>query len=378
MLKIIKEKYLIYLFLFISIAIFFVFGSYHLTKFITADEHYWIYERVPQYWNAIFKADFLKTFINDKPGVTVALVSGVGLLFEKNPKQFKNIKWQGEVYNANVNKMESFNVKFRLPLFIFTILMLPFFYWLLKIIFGKIPALSGVIFIGLSPILIGTARIINPDGILWIFTSLSIFSYFAYLKEKNKKYLYFSALMLGLGILTKYTANILYIFFFVMIFAEYVFNYKKYTDQKFSEYLKISLLDYAKLALVSLMVFYVFYPAVWEKPNRLLIGTIYSQAFAPAWPFFASLITITLLDLFILKGIVMSFVMNKISAMRKWIFAGILTVFLAATFTVIANTYLGMKFYDFELILSSPKSSYSLFGPMGIFLANFYPRRPTQ
>ena len=351
----------------------FASGAYGIGRMAVVDEPLWTFDRTPNFWRDVLEKDWRGARVSDKPGLTTAAISGFGLLFEKNPKQFKNIKWQEETYNANAGEMESFNMKFRLPLFLFTVLMLPFFYWLLKVIFGKIPALFSVIFIGLSPIIIGNARIINPDGLLWIFTSLSIFGYFAHLKEKNKKYLYFSALMLGLGTLTKYTANILYIFFFALIFAEYIFYCKKYAQLKFAPYFKSALSDYAKLVLISLAVFYVFYPAVWEKPDRLLIGTIYSQAFEPIWPLFSSLLGIAILDLFILKGSLLSFAVNKLCQARKWILAGIAAVFLFGIFATAVNVYSGMKFFDFETILASPKSSYSFTDPLGMFLANFYP-----
>ena len=69
-----------------------IFGVYlfftlqHVGQFETADEHYWIYSpdggRVQQYWHAVLTGDWVGTLINDKPGVTVALVCGLvnGLL----------------------------------------------------------------------------------------------------------------------------------------------------------------------------------------------------------------------------------------------------------------------------------------------------------
>ncbi len=64
-----------------------LFGSLHLAQFLTADEHYWLYERVPKYWNAWGDGELRKTFINDKPGVTLALVTGPALLCSPDTSQ---------------------------------------------------------------------------------------------------------------------------------------------------------------------------------------------------------------------------------------------------------------------------------------------------
>ena len=79
------------LFLLIPLAIYFIFGVQHLAKFETADEHYWLYDaidgRVHNYWEALSTGNWLGTRINDKPGITLAYVSGVGLLFQQNPTE---------------------------------------------------------------------------------------------------------------------------------------------------------------------------------------------------------------------------------------------------------------------------------------------------
>ena len=89
--KITKENLFIYLILAISIITFFLFGLFHLGKFETTDEHLWKYGRIKQYWTAIAERDWEKTYINDKPGVTVALVSGIGLLLEPDPEANQNL-----------------------------------------------------------------------------------------------------------------------------------------------------------------------------------------------------------------------------------------------------------------------------------------------
>ena len=352
------------------------FGLYHLGKMAIVDEPLWTFDRIPNFWKNVGEMDWYNSYVSDKPGLPVAVISGIGLLSEENPKQFKKISWEGEVFNPRASQMDKFNVSFRFPLLAFAVLLLPLFYFLVKKLAGRPAGIFSVIFISLSPILIGNSRIINPDGLLWIFTSFSFLCYLIHLKNTDnlsRFYLYLSSIFLALAILTKYTANILYLFFFALIFAEYILNHKKYADISIRKYLKKALLDYVILIVLSLAAFYFLYPAVWEKPSRVLIGTIYSQALEPIWPYFAGILAFVLADFLILKSLVITLVLRNFVRIRKFIFISVIVLFLLSAFGVFLNVYSSMKFFDFESILASPKSAYSHEGPLGMFFANFYP-----
>ncbi len=84
-----REKHFIFFLLIVSAMSFFAFGLFHLAKFETTDEHLWKYGRIKQYWQALKNTNWEKTYINDKPGVTVALISGIGLIFEPEPETHK-------------------------------------------------------------------------------------------------------------------------------------------------------------------------------------------------------------------------------------------------------------------------------------------------
>jgi hypothetical protein len=58
--------------------------------------------------------------------------------------------------------------------------------------------------------------------------------------------------------------------------------------------------------------------------------------------------------------------------MRKILFSAITAIFLISIAVVFINVFSGMRFFDFDSILSSPKSSYSIGGTLGIFFSNFY------
>ena len=346
-------------------------GLPRLSTFSAVDEPYWTYGRIPKFWNAVSAQKWKSTDVNDKPGITVAILSGFGLL-KYDPMQYKSLREQPKT-ESQLNDFNKINLYFRLPIFLFCTFMLLAFYFFLKKLFDKTIALLGFIFIGLSPIIFGISLIINPDSLLWIFLPLSLLSYFAYQKEEKKKYLIFSGIFFGLSLLTKYVSNILYIFFFFLPFLEYIFAEKK---PDLPAYLKKSLKNYATLTVISMATFFLLYPAVWVNPKMLLGGTFLSKAFETTWPFFAGLIFLIVLDIFLFKNIILKWILNSISKYKKLLVRTFTLIFLALIVFVLINTYSGMRFFDFQGILSSPKGIGSVKGIFdsyaGAILADTY------
>lgn len=346
------------------------FGSYHLSEFAAVDEPLWTYDRIPKFWNNVKDGEFFKTMVSDKPGITVAIISGVGLNWT-NPYKFKSISWEGET-NENYPDIREMNFAMRFPIFIFNALMLVVFYVFLKKLLGKSAALFSLILIGLSPLLIGISTIINPDSLLWVFTPLSLLAYFIYLKDNSNKYLYLSGIFLGLSILTKYVANLLYVFFFGMIFLEYIINKHRYENISLSEYFKNKFYDYFVIIFFSLATFFFLLPAAWVNIGRLGEGTIFSKAFLKVWPLFLIAMAVVFLDTKMLKNKLLSPTLNFLEKYKDYLVKIIVFVFLLSIFFAIVITYSGMHFYNLESILASPKSSGSTTDIVGLILANFY------
>ena len=88
-----KQKILIIL-IFVSIIVSSLyFGFPRLEKFSGVDEPYWSYDRVPKFWNAIKTKQWKKTNLCDKPGIVLAMVSGIGLPFDgEDYESIKNLK----------------------------------------------------------------------------------------------------------------------------------------------------------------------------------------------------------------------------------------------------------------------------------------------
>lgn len=351
-------------------SLFFVFGLRNLTHFAAVDEALWYEGRIGKYWNNIAERDWKGTRISDKPGVTVALTTWPGL-FSYDPKRFDKMRYLPEEIGTT-SKIEDFFFAFRFPLLLAITLILPLFYFFLERLIGRRNALQSYAFLALSPILIGMSKIINPDSLLWLFAPLSLLSYLVFLKRRSFRYLVFAGILLGLALLTKYVANILFVFFLGLIFLEYLFHADTRL-QSFATYLKRSLTDLLVLTFVALTTFYILFPATWVKPDKLLSSTLFSQAFEKVAPLFLILIGFILLDQWLGKSRITSAILDFLASIKHWLAAAVSLIFLAAITFVVYNTWSGMTLYDFQALLSSPKTIGSRSDFLGVFLTNFYP-----
>ncbi|EKD58403.1 MAG: hypothetical protein ACD_56C00136G0003 [uncultured bacterium] len=351
----------------LAMIVFLSFGTFHITKFSAVDEPLWTFDRIPSFWKNVSQMNWNKTNISDKPGISVALISGVGLL-NVDPKQY-----DPDIAGSEKLDTKKMNFALRFPLLLFATFSLALFYFLIERLLGARTATLSIVLIGTSPILVGMSRIINPDALLWIFAPLSLLSFLVYQKRRRSFYLHLTAFLLGFSILTKYVANILYVFFFLMLIAEYVFNQIRYQEISLRQYILCSLRDYALMITISLATFFLFYPGTWMRPDRLFEGTILSQAFVSTWPIFALIFIFVLIDTFLFKNTFIKKFLAILVQKRRFLATSCGALFLTITAFVFANVWGDMKFYDFQQILASPKTSYKENGFLGFFISNFYP-----
>jgi 4-amino-4-deoxy-L-arabinose transferase-like glycosyltransferase len=345
-----------------------VLGLSRLGNYSSVDEPYWTYGRITKFWNGVKAHNWKSTSVNDKPGITVAILSGAGLA-TIDPMPYKNLR--GEVKTpAELRDINTINFAFRLPIFLFCVALLPFFYVLLRKLFDEMTALIAFILIGTSPILLGISLIINPDSLLWLFLPLSLLSYFVFQKTGKSYYLFASGILLGLALLTKYVANILYIFFFFLPFLDYIFASKK---PELKHYLKKSLREYLVLVAISMLTFFVLYPATWVHPNILLEGTFLSKAFKTTWPLFALLFGGIAIDVFFFGNKVTAWMLERCSRHQSWLIRVIAVLLLFGILFTLTNTYTDMRLFDTDAALASPKgSSHGLFIYADKMIADIY------
>jgi hypothetical protein len=350
------------------------FGVFRLADAAVVDEALWTFgKRISKYWTNMAERDWKGTRVSDKPGVTVAIISGAGLLSE-NPKDYKPMKLYGEATSHPKNDIRNMNFALRLPLVFFAACSLFFLYFFLERLLDDKKALLSVILVGTSPILLGMERIINPDAILWVFSTLTLTSYLAFLRYKRLPYLYWAGIFMGLSLLTKYVANILFVFFFGVIFLEYIFQKEKERrSSSFAHFFKQSFLHYVIFTGIAIAVFFILYPVTWVKPAQLLDATLLSQAFNSTWPFFIGILAFLFLDQWLLGNRVTQALLEVLADGRHWIVRFVAALFFGLIVFVFFNVFSDMRWYDFEAMLASPKTSYKTAGFLGVFLGNFYP-----
>lgn len=338
----------------VSVFIFYAFGLYHLAKFETVDEHFWKFERIPQYWQAVKTPDLKKTYINDKPGLSVALVSGLGLFWQRHPEELR-IRDKEQTKNDILTlydweKAERINFFLRFPLLFFNGLFLIFFFWIIRrITDSDWVAAWSVLFMGISPILIGISQILNPDSLLWTFSTAAIFSYFALLKTQEKKFIFLTALLTGLALLSKYSANILFPLFLFILLSNFCINFEIFKERiATKKYFIRQIIYFLLIWILSIAVFSFFMPAVFFKIKYLYRGTIGAPGFSLIfWPLLAFL-AIILLDTLAFKNFIFSRIGRFFHRYQNLIFkissALMLLIFLA----ILINCWTGQKFIPFD------------------------------
>jgi hypothetical protein len=343
-----KEKISAFIILALSLLMFFAFGFYRIEKFITTDEHYWIQERIPQYWNAALDGKWKKTLINDKPGVSLAFVSGFGLLFEEQPELYIKPEKHLSVYNPAVT--QRLILLFRTPLLLFNGLFSFFFFWIIyKITEKKFLSLWFSIFILLSPILLGISRIINPDSLLWVFSTATVFSFLAYLKSAEKKFIAWSAFFLGFSLLSKYIATILFPFLFILLLSHILRNFNNWNEKNsFKKNVWNFSIGYWSVVIGSIIIFSFLFPAVIfvkDYFQQKTVATIFGQLRLIFPLIFSANILLLAVTRYLKKETLFSF-WKKLSSL-KYFLAKLVYLILAFIFILILlNWSLGNDFLN--------------------------------
>ncbi|OGI29305.1 MAG: hypothetical protein A2288_02920 [Candidatus Moranbacteria bacterium RIFOXYA12_FULL_44_15] len=348
-----REKIITILIFSVIIASGFFFGFPRLKDFSGVDEPYWFYDRVPKFWNAVADGKWKSTHLCDKPGIGTAMVSGAGLPFiTDDPRDFEKLRYQPKT-SQEVEKIRQMYFWLRLPIFLFTLLSLPAFYFLIKKLSGENTARFAVIFMGLSPILLGISLIINTDSVLWILTALSTLSLFVFFKTGEKKYLILSGFLLGFSVISKFVANMLFVYFFLLFILEYIFYVRGETDIK--KYLKQAFVNYLTLFATAMLTAFVFFPAAWVKFSLLIKYTVGHSVFSSTWPLYAAVISILGIDVFFLKGYFSEKIFGFFVKYKSLLAKTAAAFFLFMVAIVFLHVYAGLDIYDIQSLIASPK-----------------------
>jgi len=329
--------------LILSLAIYFIFGFYHLSDFISADEHFWLpnsgFERIENYWTAIKKGEWKNTQINDKPGITLAYTSGIAMLFDDGKGQ--SIKTNGDRQYVPERTLR-INFLYRVPILVLSGLFSFFFFWILRKITRDVwIALWSTILILLSPILLGISQIVNPDSLFWIFASSSLLCFFSYFQTPEKKTAFLSGIFLGLGLASKYVSVILFPFFFCMMLISYLFEFENWKTKREAWrrlIIKNSLVYLAVLA-GGMLLFAILMPASFVDLKVFYSSTIGFPGMQPIFLAVMALNALIILDSWLNGGKILFFLLTKLAFLKK-ILPLLIYFLLAATVIFLLINYL--------------------------------------
>ena len=358
-----KKNLFAVLILFSVFTAYFSFGISNITKFVTTDEQFWHYTRIPKYWNALKDGKFKQTRINDKPGVSLALVSGPALLFANPEKQKIRNNEPIDAYRLENN--DRFYAAFRLPILLFNSFLILYLFWVIKKISNIWIALWSATLIALFPILLGISRISNPDALLWSFSATAIFSYLALLKTGERKFILLTALFTGFALLSKYVANILFAYFFIALLANALYRFGKYFD--LAGYFRRQTLNFFLIFAGALAVFSVFMPAVFLKPKHLYAGTIGFSSFQPFVLPMAVALFALLADAHFGKGKISRLIFSFLDKHKNIVFKMAIGFFLLMIAATAANWISGNHLIGLEHIDINARSSDAF-----VFGTNFF------
>jgi 4-amino-4-deoxy-L-arabinose transferase-like glycosyltransferase len=327
-----KEGYFYSISLILVTSLFLIFGLNHLGQFMSVDEPKWADVRVPQLFKALEEHDWEATYINDKPGILPAFLSGAVNLF-----------LDYEIYKSNPLMYEKYLFFWRLPILLFNFLMLFVIYHFVKKLLKKDHALLITSLIALNPILIGISQIVNPDATLWSVGFLSFITFFIYLKTNLIKYVYYSGIFLGLALISKYFASIFYIIFFVVIYLEYL------QCQTAKEQFLNRCIHLATLYGISILTYILLFPATWVNSSQIIKGTMGSDILSSGIQYFILFLFFAISELIIFKGKITNYLKNKfdidIGKILTYFFGFALFV---GFIVLLTNVVLSNIFFDFN------------------------------
>ncbi len=330
-------------FLLLGLFLYFGFGLSNITHYITADEHFWLPnfsdERVQEYWKSMTEGDWEDTRINDKPGVSTAIVSGIAIPFVQSIIDKQIIFDDGVIKRFDPAVTQQIIFWFRLPLLLFNGLFILYFFWILKkITHDEWISLWASILILLSPITLGISQIVNPDTLFWSLGSATLLTFFAYLQKREDRLAWIAALLFGGTLLSKYVGVIFFPFFLAMIAINYLFHFSLYKNDRslLAKTVQKDILAYAITLLGGTFLFALLMPAAIADPEVLYESTVGFPGMLPIFAAASTFIFLLLLDASLLGSLITWKFLSLIAPKRKWIERTLYVVlFSAVSFTLI-------------------------------------------
>ena len=266
-------------------------GIFHdIAKFETSDEDYWKEDRISGYWEGweegFEEGDWSETYINDKPGVSLALIAGAGLPFVEDLGDYESAGRVGghwEYLSYEVENSEPINTALRLPVAFFSLAMMGLLVALVWL-GTKSPLIAAIyaLLLALHPYFLGMSRILNPDTILWPAGMAALLLFWLALQRPSRGYVISAGIFFGLAVASKYTANLLIPMFILLSALVIIFDDIPSSDERaVRTRIRRYLVQLISVVGLGWAIFALLVPAVWQEGRLFLEGTLLSPGLAP-------------------------------------------------------------------------------------------------
>lgn len=330
--------------------VFSIIAFHNLGKFETSDEDLWKEDRIARYWdgikNGLANGDWTNTYVNDKPGVTVSILSGWAMNGIPDPSKQASFKKEHGKYLFQIYRTENtetINQALRIPIVLFTMIMcgiMGFLIYRWTDSWGI--TIFSMLMIALNPVLLGMSQIINPDAILWPSVFVAVLGFLLVLKTRSWWYVLLVGIFFGWAIASKYTGNLLSLFFLILLVLSLFFENERV--KKNIRNARTLFIQLIVITGIGYAFFAVLVPFVLVKPHLFLLGTFLSpgigQIIAPVIIVFVVLF----FDVFALRARVSGFIQRRAQSWKNWILRISAIVLLLLFVGHIVNAWTGAKF----------------------------------
>jgi len=233
---------------------------------INPDEPIW-QQRIENFTTAISKREWQYTQQSLHPAVTLSWLAATGrsLAGYNSPAHFKFpfydplIFW--EIHLAEV-----------MPIILVTALTSVFVFLLLQKLTSFLTAFLASLLIAVDPFYLANSRILHMDALLASFMILSFLTILVYVKTSHRWYLAVSGILAGLAILTKINGVVILGINGLALLSTMLSDKGRRGNLVKTRKLLLELLVLGGLTLVT---FFVFYPAMWIQPILTVKNLVY-------------------------------------------------------------------------------------------------------
>lgn len=254
-----------------------------LGRFATLDEPYWL-SMGANFYYALGQREFENTVYEYQPAVTTMWIVTLAMLqyfpeyrgFGQGYLDFEKGDLDPFLLEHGKSPLELLKIARGVQVILIVLLFL-ILYGLLKRIIPPSGAFFVVLFASFDPFFLGTTRLLNHEGMVALFSMISVAAMIVFTQEHRKHDLIISATAAGLAQLTKSSSIVL----LLPVGILFLMPLLKASGRERPEVFKTLGKNAGVWMLTLALVYVIFWPGMWTAPGKML-HEVYGNAFSYA------------------------------------------------------------------------------------------------